>query len=384
MASPDTSVASASSSIVRGKEKGKVQIKAGSNWKRLHKSLTNEQPNSNKKRRTVSGSSISSGNGRIKDTSSTLKASESDSRTSSPAPTSLPWFAEDLSPEDLALVRMNSGQASGSSLGKSNANDNEVSEALTKDEQEEKRRRIILGGEGLSQGKAEPGTYVAMDCEMVGVGPNGSESVLARCSIVNWHGAVLLDTFVRPQEKVTDYRTWVSGVRAKDLQGAPQFAEVQEKVANLIKGRILVGHALHNDLNALLLSHPKNMTRDTASYAGSRKIANTKYPSLRKLVELRLGLSIQKSGSAHSSVEDARATMALYRSFHAEWQQTLIGTGATNRKRKVSTSSTTQIIGKGWKKGKDDARSSGDSNPTTGKKSNKNAAQDDPEWWNKL
>lgn len=376
MASPDTSMASSSSNVAKDKGKRKDQVKAGSNWKKLHKTLTNEQPN-HKKKRQLSGSDQS--DGKRKMNVSALHASESESRTSSPAPTTLPWFAEDLSPEDLALVRMNSGQASGSSSNKGNPNGTEVVDGLSKEEQEEKRRRIILGGEGLSQGKAEPGTYIAMDCEMVGVGPKGSESVLARCSIVNWHGAILLDTFVRPKEKVTDYRTWVSGVRAKDLQSAPLFAEVQEKVANLIKGRILVGHALHNDLNALLLSHPKPMTRDTASYAGSRKIANTKYPSLRKLVELKLGLIIQKSGSAHSSVEDARATMALYRSLHAEWQQSLSGTnGVTGRKRKVSTSSTTQIIGKGWKKGKDDARSSNE------KKSGKKAASEDSEWWNTL
>lgn len=53
---------------------------------------------------------------------------------------------------------------------------------------------------------------------MVGVGPEGSESTLARVSIVNYHGAVMLDLFVRPREKVTDYRTWVSGVREEDLR----------------------------------------------------------------------------------------------------------------------------------------------------------------------
>lgn len=53
---------------------------------------------------------------------------------------------------------------------------------------------------------------------MVGVGPEGSESTLARVSIVNYHGTTILDLFVRPREKVTDYRTWVSGVREEDLR----------------------------------------------------------------------------------------------------------------------------------------------------------------------
>ncbi len=36
---------------------------------------------------------------------------------------------------------------------------------------------------------------VAMDCEMVGVGKDGADSELARCSIVNRHGNVLIDTY---------------------------------------------------------------------------------------------------------------------------------------------------------------------------------------------
>jgi RNA exonuclease 4 len=52
---------------------------------------------------------------------------------------------------------------------------------------------------------------------MVGVGPNGAESALARVSIVNYSGGVVLDEYVRPQEPITDYRTWVSGIRPEDM-----------------------------------------------------------------------------------------------------------------------------------------------------------------------
>jgi len=37
---------------------------------------------------------------------------------------------------------------------------------------------------------------VALDCEMVGVGFDGEQSALARVSIVDWNGFVLLDTYV--------------------------------------------------------------------------------------------------------------------------------------------------------------------------------------------
>ena len=48
------------------------------------------------------------------------------------------------------------------------------------------------------------GKFVAMDCEMVGVGEDGGRSVLARVSIVNFHGQVLMDRYVKPKEWIQD------------------------------------------------------------------------------------------------------------------------------------------------------------------------------------
>ncbi|XP_047556784.1 RNA exonuclease 4 isoform X1 [Lutra lutra] len=62
---------------------------------------------------------------------------------------------------------------------------------------------------------------LAMDCEMVGVGPKGEESIAARVSIVNQYGKCVYDKYVKPTQPVTDYRTAVSGIRPESLkQGA--------------------------------------------------------------------------------------------------------------------------------------------------------------------
>lgn len=110
--------------------------------------------------------------------------------------------------------------------------------------------------------------YIGLDCEMVGIGLTGKQSALARCCCVNFDGEVIYDKFVRPQSFVTDFRTQWSGVRKRDLrQGeAIPLAECQQDVANLLQDKILVGHALKNDLSVLMLSHRKNMIRDTASW----------------------------------------------------------------------------------------------------------------------
>ena len=52
--------------------------------------------------------------------------------------------------------------------------------------------------------------YLALDCEMVGIGADGKQSALARVSLVDWYGGVVLDTFVKVPSRVTDFRTHVS------------------------------------------------------------------------------------------------------------------------------------------------------------------------------
>lgn len=147
---------------------------------------------------------------------------------------------------------------------------------------------------------------------MVGVGPAPhKESALARVSIVNFNGEQVYDSFVRPKELVTDWRTPVSGVSAKNMPEARSLEQVQADVANILNGNVLVGHAVRNDLDALLLSHPKRDIRDTARHPPFRLYAGGSSPRLKILASEILGIEIQ-TGS-HSSVQDARATMLLFR-----------------------------------------------------------------------
>ncbi|RIB13841.1 ribonuclease H-like domain-containing protein [Gigaspora rosea] len=147
--------------------------------------------------------------------------------------------------------------------------------------------------------QAKIGKYISIDCEMVGVGPEGERSVLARVTVVNYHGVVILDKYVRPTEYVTDFRTDVSGITPKSLVNSYDFKDVQLEVANIIKNRIVVGHALHHDFKTLMLDHPRKMRRDTSMYAPFRRIARGKTPSLKRLAKEELGMTIQEG--RHSS-----------------------------------------------------------------------------------
>lgn len=163
---------------------------------------------------------------------------------------------------------------------------------------------------------------LAMDCEMVGVGPHHI-SVLARVSIVDYHGTIVYDTFVKVEEKVTDYRTAVSGIRPEDLTRGVPYGKCRSQVRRLLAGKLLIGHGLSNDLAVLNLRHPPHMIRDTSLYMPYMKDFGSgvvRSRSLRELVREYCGKSIQ--AGEHDSVEDARAAMMLYGLSKQEWDET--------------------------------------------------------------
>ena len=79
-----------------------------------------------------------------------------------------------------------------------------------------------------------------------------------------------------------------------------EFEVVQKEVADILKGRVLVGHALHNDLKVLYLSHPRHLVRDTQRYKPFRQMFSGKLPSLKKLSNKVLSVQVQEG--EHSSV----------------------------------------------------------------------------------
>jgi RNA exonuclease 4 len=206
-------------------------------------------------------------------------------------PASLALWAEenDISPEDLA-------EAYGLGI-KSNA---------LLDAEEDRVN------EGLAE-NVDVGKYIAIDCEMVGVGEGGHDSILARISLVDFHGRQVYDSYVRPKEGVTitDWRTAISGISRKHMKFAKDFEEVQSQTSDLLKGRILVGHDVRHDLDVLMLKHPPKDIRDTSSFSGFRKYGHGRKPALRILAKEILSVEIQQG--AHSSIEDARVAMLLFR-----------------------------------------------------------------------
>ncbi len=146
-------------------------------------------------------------------------------------------------------------------------------------------------------------------------------SVAGRCSVVDYKGNILFDSFIMPHLQIINLRTRWSGIKKRDLENAPRFHNAKGDIRRVLDGCIVVGHAIKNDFNSLEMSFPSDKIRDTSLYLPLRKMAHLNMaspPSLKNLAKVLLSRTIQKR--AHCSVEDARATMDVYKKVEIPWE----------------------------------------------------------------
>ncbi|GJE99633.1 ribonuclease H-like protein [Phanerochaete sordida] len=164
----------------------------------------------------------------------------------------------------------------------------------------------------------------AISCAVVGIGASGDTHMVARVSIVDYKGNVIYDHFVQPTNAVADHRTNTTGITAANLRpehGALPFATVQQQVAAVIRGKVIVGHSLWMDLSVLGIPHPAVNTRDVGLYQPFRNsLQITQLAGLATLTWRLMRRRIQDNGLL-CPLENARAALDLYRSHASEWEK---------------------------------------------------------------
>ncbi|XP_019448210.1 PREDICTED: RNA exonuclease 4-like [Lupinus angustifolius] len=176
---------------------------------------------------------------------------------------------------------------------------------------------------------------IAIDCEMVGGGSDGSLELCARVCLVDEDEKVIFHTYVQPQMPVTNYRYEITGLTEEHLRDAMPLKQVQQKILQILhngesigkvrlessdggKARLLVGHGLAHDLDCLKLSYPNHLLRDTSLYPPLLK-TNSVSQSLKYLTRTYLGYDIQTG--THDPYEDCVSVMRLYKRIRGQVHQ---------------------------------------------------------------
>ncbi|XP_076904503.1 RNA exonuclease 4-like [Bidens hawaiensis] len=173
---------------------------------------------------------------------------------------------------------------------------------------------------------------VAIDCQMVGCGSDGSLDLLARVCLVDEEENIIFHTFVEPHISVTDYRYELTGLTEAHLINAMPLKEVQEKISEILyngesigkakldggKAKLLMGHNLKHDLDCLLMSYPDKLLRDTATYRPLMK-TNLVSHSLKYLTKTYLGYDIRLG--TQDPFQDCVSVMRLYKRMRSQEHQ---------------------------------------------------------------
>ncbi|CAM9993443.1 unnamed protein product [Heterosigma akashiwo] len=173
-------------------------------------------------------------------------------------------------------------------------------------------------GSWVSPPASLPGAaaVLALDCEMCEsedpVSKAKNEKELVRVSVVRGAAGaadVVLDSLVRPLNTVTDHRERINGIGPAQLAGV-QFTlrHAQAALLHLVDSKtLLVGHALHNDLEALRFRPAPGQVVDTALlFPVAGRPGRT--PGLKDLAAGVLGRPMEQH---HDSVYDARVTFEV-------------------------------------------------------------------------
>ena len=127
-----------------------------------------------------------------------------------------------------------------------------------------------------------PLLVASIDCEMCDT-INGLE--LTRLTIIDIHSSIILDTYVKPDLPIINYRSEYSGITSEILDSVTvTLKQVQVAFLRLISSdTILIGHSLDSDLRALQIDHHSRCIDTAVLYPHPRG-----YPLRFKLKKLAL------------------------------------------------------------------------------------------------
>lgn len=197
---------------------------------------------------------------------------------------------------------------------------------------------------------------VAIDCEFVACTPtkqwlakappkqgkrnknkkNKKVHVAAHCAIVGYNGDKIFkdyichDMFNEYDEDDIDWR----GLDPNKVKQGKSFERARKEILAILKGKLVVLHDIKHDLRSLQIhlvrDIPLEKIRDSSTCCVLRQEAGMSLMQqnveLKKLYKCITRKVIQRR-TPHDPIEDASATMELYRLYENEWEQEIKKTG---------------------------------------------------------
>jgi len=141
-------------------------------------------------------------------------------------------------------------------------------------------------------------------------------------AMINYDGKILLNKLICPRAYVDRYNESIHGLVEKDLIGKEDALDIQAKVKEMLRGRIIVGFDLHMEHVALEIDLEQIAgIRDLQSCKALSRIMNEERKSW-SLSDVARTLRLQSQSRYHSALEDTQLIRQIYKIIEKDWTDT--------------------------------------------------------------
>ncbi len=196
-------------------------------------------------------------------------------------------------------------------------------------------------GVGLISKKMEVSKYihdilgtnpVILDTETTGL---GYDAKIVEISVIDSDGSVLLDSLVNPCHPIPAEATAIHGITTNDVQSAPMWGDIQDKLHDVLKGRRVLIYNSEFDVrlinrsiargkaNPALIAHLASnsvcVMKAFAAFNGEWNSYRNEYRWIKLTDALKL-LNIIPKGKAHRALSDCQATLAVAKGMSSAYE----------------------------------------------------------------
>ena len=158
-------------------------------------------------------------------------------------------------------------------------------------------------------------TYIAIDTESTGIEADQGDIIeiaVLRFRLEKGGRFRVLDewqTFVRPQNPIPYKITNLTGIRQADVENAPNFQAIRERLRQFLGNYPIIGHSVESDIGFLRRAQYEVQNPAIDTYELATLVLPQQANFSLKAVAETLGV---ESGSAHRALADARMTMEVF------------------------------------------------------------------------
>lgn len=155
---------------------------------------------------------------------------------------------------------------------------------------------------------------IVFACDVECVQGLGGRSLLAKCVIINYTMDIVLNVTLKPNERVQNYVTWITGIRRGDLDNGVEYNAGLDVIRRtLALADICVFHDPTNDLKVIGYQPARVIDTSMNTTLNEKAGLVRRYGERTGLKKLAKAIwNIEMQDGTHCPVEDAMATMRLY------------------------------------------------------------------------